>query len=247
MPPKIILWDFDMTLTSSNSERMLLVEVYRHHLRNRNVIRLIQLAPITLALIAIRGIYKLVKRVHRHYSDRGFSFFYSFSAMAFLRFWRAGFNSVLRTYPYSALVKWTEANKNVILPGAGDVLRRAKRRKIRNYIISFGSDQLIINILKSAGLWKLFDGIYSNQLVYDGERIVSTKTNICAMPDKLNAAKQILKNYNLQFKDAAAVGDGPLDIELLNAVGYPVVKYNPVNPISVKGAKVIRNLGEFPY
>ncbi|MFC2528832.1 MAG: KdsC family phosphatase, partial [Campylobacter sp.] len=75
----------------------------------------------------------------------------------------------------------------------------------------------------------------SSQIVANRARELKIDTLFQGEKDKLSRAEQILKNFNLSFDEAAAIGDDINDAKLLNAVA---ISFNPADALSSLKADV---------
>nr|WP_314870704.1 HAD-IIIA family hydrolase [uncultured Campylobacter sp.] len=75
----------------------------------------------------------------------------------------------------------------------------------------------------------------SSQIVANRARELKIDTLFQGEKDKLSRAEQILKNFNLSFDEAAAIGDDINDAKLLNAVA---ISFKPADALSSLKADV---------
>ncbi len=109
--------------------------------------------------------------------------------------------------------------ETVLTSGANLIAPTMKKNGACCFILSGGFDFLTSQVAKKIG----FDGSFSNSLEIKNSQLTGNiNSPIFGMHSKLQMLKHLCKKQNISVKDAAAIGDGANDIEMLKTAGLGV-------------------------
>lgn len=99
------------------------------------------------------------------------------------------------------------------------LLKKAKKKGYRNYIISCGNTQVINDILSNVGILDCFEGVISNTLIFNKDIAVGTDYRV----DSAKKTPLIMKELGIKGEESMVIGDGIYDIPMLREAAKPVL------------------------
>ena len=109
--------------------------------------------------------------------------------------------------------------ETVLNSGANLIAPTMKKNGAYCFILSGGFDFLTSQIAKEIG----FDGSFSNSLEIKNSQLTgNVNSPIFGMHSKLQMLTHLCNKQNISIKDAAAIGDGANDLEMLKVAGLGV-------------------------
>ena len=109
--------------------------------------------------------------------------------------------------------------ETVLTSGANLIAPTMKKNGAYCFILSGGFDFLTSQVAKKIG----FDGSFSNSLEIKDSQLTGNITfPIFGMHSKLQTLTHLCNKQNISVKDAAAIGDGANDLEMLKVAGLGV-------------------------
>ena len=109
--------------------------------------------------------------------------------------------------------------ETVLTSGANLIAPTMKKNGAYCFILSGGFDFLTSQVAKKIG----FDGSFSNSLEIKNSQLTGNiNSPIFGMHSKLQTLTHLCNKQNISVKDAAAIGDGANDLEMLKVAGLGV-------------------------
>ncbi len=109
--------------------------------------------------------------------------------------------------------------ETILTSGANLIAPTMKKNGAHCFILSGGFDFLTSQVAKKIG----FDGSFSNSLeIKDSQLTGNIIFPIFGMHSKLQTLTHLCNKQNISIKDAAAIGDGANDLEMLKVAGLGV-------------------------